>query len=309
MTTKTIHRGKSRLNLKTGSISESFKTTTARQIKAERFHDEELYKAILSSISDVVFATNRTGEFVYISPNCHTIFGHSAEEIKSLGNVSALLGTDIYTFQQLEETGEISNLEREIEDKSGRRHTLLVNIKQIYLGEFMILFTCRDITYRKKIKQSYNEVNERLIIEQVTLREKNLALKEILGQIENEKEQTKLRINSNIQKIVLPILDSMQNRLNKADLEYIKLLRDSLMDIVSPFVAELEKGFTSLSPRELEICNMIKRGMSCKEIASTLNIAVQTVLKQRKHIRKKLGISRRKINLTTHLRSVKPQQT
>lgn len=59
-----------------------------------------------------------------------------------------------------------------------------------------------------------------------------------------------------------------------------------------------------MSPRESEICSMVKNGLTSKDIARTLGISTQTVLKQRKHIRKKLGINNSPINLTSYLKSL-----
>ena len=61
---------------------------------------------------------------------------------------------------------------------------------------------------------------------------------------------------------------------------------------------------SKLSPREMEICAMIKNGASSKDIAEALDIALVTVQKHREVIRKKLGLTNKNINLTTHLRNI-----
>jgi len=69
-------------------------------------------------------------------------------------------------------------------------------------------------------------------------------------------------------------------------------------------MTNLENRVRVLSPREGEICNMIRNGMSSKEIAGALDISLHTVLKQRQRIRKKLGISNDQANLASYLRTV-----
>ena len=59
-----------------------------------------------------------------------------------------------------------------------------------------------------------------------------------------------------------------------------------------------------LTPREIEICNMIKSGLTTKEISNFLNSSSQTIDKHRKNIRKKLGLTQRYINLTSFLQSL-----
>jgi len=63
-------------------------------------------------------------------------------------------------------------------------------------------------------------------------------------------------------------------------------------------------SFSNLSPREQEICTLVKNGATSKEIAEALGIAPVTVLKQREIIRKKLGLTIKSVNLVTHLRGL-----
>lgn len=62
--------------------------------------------------------------------------------------------------------------------------------------------------------------------------------------------------------------------------------------------------FTSLTPKELQVCDMIKRGYSSKDISSRLHISLLTVETHRNHIRRKIGLSRKKINLTYYLQTI-----
>ena len=57
-----------------------------------------------------------------------------------------------------------------------------------------------------------------------------------------------------------------------------------------------------LSPRETEICNLIRSGVTSKEAAETLYITVGTVKKHRETIRRKLGLRRKGESLVSYLR-------
>jgi DNA-binding NarL/FixJ family response regulator len=61
----------------------------------------------------------------------------------------------------------------------------------------------------------------------------------------------------------------------------------------------------NLSPSEVKICNMIKKNMLGKEIATLLNISLYTINTHFKNIRKKLNITNKKINLKNHLNILK----
>ena len=59
-----------------------------------------------------------------------------------------------------------------------------------------------------------------------------------------------------------------------------------------------------LTPREIEISNMVKNGFTNKEIARVLCLSLLTVEKHRQYIRKKLGITKRTINLCSYLQQL-----
>jgi len=155
----------------------------------------------------------------------------------------------------------------------------------------------------KKAEDALLQANEKLAIERQALKEKNITLKEVLGQIEEEKRQIAFQTQSNVDRVVLPVLNKLDEKMQSDDKTYVSLLRNSLTEITHPFINNLKARFLELTPREIEICNMIKNGLSSKEIASVLNTAVGTVFNQRKTIRKKLGIANDNINLSSFLHS------
>ena len=171
-------------------------------------------------------------------------------------------------------------------------------------GKQFLMNVARDITERKRAEEALREANERLIAEQDALKEKNIALREVLNQIDNEKKEIGRHVRSNVDRIVMPILSKLETRVGPDQKDYITLLRSSLEEITFPFVNKLEAKFTSLTPREVQICNMIRNGLTSKEIASALDTSELTVRKQRKNIRRKLGISRDKINLNSFLQAM-----
>ena len=167
-----------------------------------------------------------------------------------------------------------------------------------------ILGICIDISDRKLADEQLKQKHTELIEEQVKLRKKNLALKEIFNQIETEKNIVKSRIQSNINRFILPILNDLENSAHENQKVPIKILRQSLIKIASPFINQLESTYSNLSPRETEICKLIKEEYTSKEIASLLGLSVQTIHLRRKHIRKKLQITNKDVNLPSYLKSI-----
>ena len=76
-----------------------------------------------------------------------------------------------------------------------------------------------------------------------------------------------------------------------------------MSDITTPLMSSLENLYTKLTPREIEICNMIRSDFDSKDIANILHLSINTIHTQRRRIRKKLGINDNKTNLTSYLKS------
>ncbi len=145
------------------------------------------------------------------------------------------------------------------------------------------------------------EMNQQLKLERQALRETNTALKVVLSRNENEKKEIHRDIKHNAERILLPIVDSLAFHLPLSQRKYIDLLKSNLKEITSPFLSGLARHFYALSPTELMICNMIKNGMTTKEIAETRGVSSATINHHREKIRRKLKITNQDVNLATFL--------
>jgi len=152
-----------------------------------------------------------------------------------------------------------------------------------------------DITERKKAEEALRQ-------QKLSLEQKNLALKEMVEHIERTKNKTKEDIVININESVLPILKKL--KIKGESSKYINLLQHHLEELTSSFGRRITEKSIKLTPREIEICNMIKGGLTSKEASKLLNISYQTIERHRKNIRKKLGISNKRVNLTSYLQRV-----
>jgi DNA-binding CsgD family transcriptional regulator len=71
--------------------------------------------------------------------------------------------------------------------------------------------------------------------------------------------------------------------------------------MASPFVRRLGQSALGLTPRELEVAEMVRNGYSSKEIAERLHISPKAVAFHRGNLRKKLGIKSRRESLRVRL--------
>ena len=59
-------------------------------------------------------------------------------------------------------------------------------------------------------------------------------------------------------------------------------------------------GF-ALTPAQVRLCSLIRRGLANKEIARLEHLSTETVRTHRRNIRRKLGLINKKVNLSTYL--------
>ena len=165
-----------------------------------------------------------------------------------------------------------------------------------------LLGVCVDITERKKSLDEIKEYSVKLEEQRISLEQKNMALKEMLEQIQIEKVRIGEYVERNINDTIMPQLDKL--KLRKTSRAHLDLLGNMLKNLTSSFGKRITGPEYKLSPREIEVCSMVKEGLTNKEICRLLSISCQTVEKHRKNIRRKLKISNKGINFQTYLNSL-----
>jgi len=154
---------------------------------------------------------------------------------------------------------------------------------------------------RKQAETQLRESRYKLKEQNQQLKEKNIALREVMNQLREEKTSLEKRVLANVENLLLPLVKKMEDRGSDLDIEYLQLLEENIAQLTSSFGTKICRLNQRLTPRENEICNMIRTGLSSKEIAKMLNLSYRSVETYRNHIRKKLDITNKKINLTSYL--------
>ncbi len=147
-------------------------------------------------------------------------------------------------------------------------------------------------------------LEEELSATREALHEAKAALRGIFSQINEERAEIGRSINANVEKVLLPQIRALANQVSSHQMECLTLLEKGMTELTSPFTHRLSRVCQNLTPTEIEICGMIRSGMSTKEVARLRHVAPATVFKQRESIRRKLSIVGNGVNLTAHLLAV-----
>ena len=161
-----------------------------------------------------------------------------------------------------------------------------------------------DITDRVLAHRALEQGKVELELESRHLAEANTALKVLLNHIEKERRQIEEDVLSNIRELIVPFIEKIKVSPSKRETaDYIQVLETNLNTITSPFLRRMTLAHYKLTPKELQVANLIKEGKATKEIADLLNVSMRSVEFHRDKIRKKLGLKHKKENLQSYLSS------
>jgi PAS domain S-box-containing protein len=291
----------------TGS-SGVFRDITERKNAEDALKEsEEKFRTFMETASDFMYMTDKDGNLIFVNESMTRSLGYSKEELIGIHIAQVInkesLGNDIIAKvrKEVTEKGKLT-----FEDiwitKNGKELNGENKIVAIYDSDGKLSGSrgvFRDITERKQMEQ---ELEHRAS----SLEEVNAALRVLLKTREEDKTDLEEKVFLNLQELVLPYLEKLKkNRLNKEENIYVNILESNLKDIISPFVRTMSLKYLNLSPKEIQVANLIKKDKNSKEIGALLNLAKKTIDTYRDSIRKKIGIKHKKVNLKTYLLSIK----
>ena len=258
--------------------------------------------------------------FTYTSPSVKRMRGYRAEETinQTLEEVLTPGSLDIamQTFEK-EITMEMSgqedpltplNLELELFCKDGS--TIWAETKITFLrdtdGRLVgILGVTRDITKRKQAEETLKKRERELEVKSSYLEETNIAMKVLLKHREEDKIKLGQDVLANVKELVSPFINKLKtSRLDDDQIACVDTIETNLSNIISPFLRNMSSQQYRLTPKEIQVANLVKEGRATKEIADMLNLSTSAIDFHRNNIRTRLGLKNKKINLRSYLLSL-----
>ncbi len=206
-------------------------------------------------------------------------------------------------FMKVLKSGEPLSMDDYIPPPEYVRKGSQANIKAFRVGDGLgVILT--DIAERKRIEKELRDREAELEKKNVTLEEANIALKVLLKRRDKDRKELEEKVMFNVMELAMPVLEKL--KMTKQDpnqTAYLSVLESNLNEIVSSFPYKLSSKYLNLTPTEIQVANLVRRGESTKEIAELLNSTTRAIEFHRNNIRKKLGLTHKSTNLRSYLLS------
>lgn len=190
---------------------------------------------------------------------------------------------------QLNETGSFIT-ESTLLNKDDKALPVILHLRLIQLdGQQVLMVEFHDIS-------SFKETEAQLKFAQESTRE-------MLALIEKEKREISENIKNNLGLVLFPLMDQLRISANDHQSEVLDLMtkRIGKVEREMGIMDRMEPAGLNLTRRQILICELIRDGMSSKEIALALNCAPSTVNNHRNAIRRKLKLHGKSANLQAYL--------
>lgn len=284
-------------------------------ITEQKINEQKLHSlaSMVEQSLDSIIQTDTEFQITYMNKTAEKLFGWKLEEV--IGKSPAIFNAEPLS-ERIQEaiyktvsSGEPYVCEEGIENirKDGSVFICRFKVSPILGDKRKIvgyMGSQTDITAQKRAEQEIMEKEKKLSEKNRMLYEKNIALREVMEQLEIEKEKIGRQVTLSADRFLFPLISKLKGKGSQIDKAYLELLEDSLKELTSQFGSKLSDKMLSLTQKEVEISNMIKSGLTSKEIAKIMNISHRTVETHRNNIRKKLGIGKKEVNLETCLKNL-----
>ena len=299
----------------------NFITDVTKQVEAEEAlkKSERMLSDIINFLPEPTFAIDLEGKIIIWNREMEKMMGVKSGQMLGKSNfehalpfygkrvpmlidmVSKLDKKNLKRYSYFKKEKNFLYAEHSFE-LNGKTHCLWCKASPIYDHNNQLIGAIESM---QDVTDSKNAVAE-LKNKSLHLEEANTALKVLLEHRRNDRSEIEEKIVGNVKTLIMPYLNKLKSTgLDVSQTAYVNILENHLDEIVSPFLTNMTTRQVNLTPREIQIADLVKEGKSAKEISQILHIAVHTANNYRKRLRKKFSLQHKDKNLRVHLLSFK----
>lgn len=287
------------------TIASFLDVTDVKHTEAALKESEEKYRNIFENATEGIFQVSKEGALLSANPAFGRLFGYKSPEdmVKSVQDITYEVFTDpvakLELDRRLAKNGQVSSFEMQCRRKDGDKLWVSLNMRLVKDKTGKELFyegTLADITERKKMQKDLEEKS-------ISLEETNAALRVLLKHREKDNIELEEKIFSNIKELVLPYVEKLKAG-QPRDKAIVDILESNLNNVLSPFLKSMASRHINLTPKEIQVADLMQKGKTTKEISQILNLSMRTIDIHRYNIRRKLNMTNKKVNLQSYLLSL-----
>lgn len=215
-----------------------------------------------------------------------------------------------YSFNDIIKAGAIEYL-----SKPFTRDEFQAKVTRVIRERNSVALLQKEIVERKQVEKKLRQARDGLGIQvadrtkalerqKARLEQTNTALKILLDKREQDKQDLGDQVLAQVKQLINPYINMLRStNLDDEQSAVLNIVAANLQEIVSPFAQRFSAMQARLTPTEIKIANLIKQGMTTKDIAALLKSSPGTIDIHRKNIRKKCGLASKKLNLRSFLLS------
>jgi PAS domain S-box-containing protein len=282
--------------------------------KAERAlrESEARYRELVETMNEGLSIVDEHKIRTYGNPRLCEILGYDQSEITGVRATKPLDGRNTTIWEKQFEKrrkGDSGSYEITWTRKDGSKVPTILSPRPLFDGEGNFrgsLSVITDVSDLKRAEQELKQREKELQVKSDNLEEANAALKVLLAMRARDKIQLEEKVLFNVKEIINPYVEKLKKTsLDDRQATYLNILESNLSNIAASFSHALHFKYANLTPAEIQIAGLIRDGKTTKEIADLLNLSSRTIESHRKNIRRKMGLTDKKMNLRTTLLSLR----
>lgn len=197
-------------------------------------------------------------------------------------------------IKRQEENLKNANIQNKLKIRLNIYFSIIIALISVSVTIFALMKYKKARKARIRLENELELKNKELTSKIIFLIERNEIMNNIISELKSINNSTPANAKAKT-------IDLIRNLEKNIDNSLFNTFDTHFSHIHEKFYDNLKNIVPDISPAELRVCALLRMNLSSKEIAALINISPGSVDVMRTKIRKKLGLSDPKINLTSYL--------